>query len=75
MTEDAVKKLCPKAENITITEDGTVSMRVGLFAQAVGVRYNKDNPSDWESAVSGLYHDLLGMNRQVERQEREAAQI
>lgn len=73
MTEERIKELCPKAENITITDDGTVSMKVGLFAQSVGTRYNENNPRDWEGAVLNLYRDLQGMNRQVERQEREAA--
>lgn len=74
MTEDKIKELCPKAENITITEDGTVAMKVGLFAQSIGTRYNENNPNDWQAAVLNLYHDLQGMNRQVERQEKEAAQ-
>lgn len=69
MTEAKIKKLCPTAENITITNDGIVSMKLGMFAQSVGINYNKDK-SDWQTKVINLYQDLKGMNRQVEYQQK-----
>lgn len=74
MTTKDVEKLCPKAENISVTENGgalTVGMKVGLFAQSVNIG-NNTNRQDWQAQVLNLYRDLQGMNREVEYQQRAA---
>lgn len=67
MTEDEVKQLCPKAENITITPDGTIGMKVGFFSQAINVSHG-----DAKRKVKDLYLDLMGMNREQETQKKAA---
>ena len=67
MTNEDIKKLCPKADRITITPDGTVGLKVGQFSQAVGTNYNKDR-SGAERLIRNLYNDLLAMNREQETQ-------
>lgn len=68
-----IQALCPKATNITIT-GGTVAMKVGEFAQAVGIDLNKDH-SGAKILIKNLYLDLLAMNRQVEAQQLAASRI
>lgn len=69
MTIEDIKKLCPKAERITIYEDGAVSFRVGEFAQSVNPSSLKDVTA-WEKAIRNLYADLCGMNREMEERQR-----
>jgi hypothetical protein len=71
MTVEDVQKLCPKAERITITPDGTIGLKVGEFSQAVGTAYNKDR-SGAERLIRNLYNDLLAMNREQDSQIRAA---
>ena len=72
MNEADIRKLCPKAERITITPDGTVGLKVGEFSQAVGTAYNKDR-SGAERLIRNLYNDLLAMNREQESQIKAAS--
>ena len=72
MTEQDIRKLCPKAERITITPDGTVGLKVGEFSQAVGTAYNKD-PVGAERLIRNLYNDLLAMNREQDAQIKAAS--
>jgi hypothetical protein len=72
MNEQDIRKLCPKAERITITADGTVGLKVGEFSQAVGTAYNKDRTGA-ERLIRNLYNDLLAMNREQETQIRNAS--
>lgn len=71
MTTKDIMDLCPKAENITVTPEGTVGMKVGYFAQAINVNFNKDK-KDVEHLIKGLYLDLQAMNRQTDAQIAEA---
>ena len=72
MTIDEIKEIAPKAENITVTPEGTVGMKVGYFAQAINVNFNKDK-SDVEHQIKGLYLDLQAMNRSTDAQIAEAS--
>lgn len=72
MTTQDIEKLCPRAERITIYDDGSVSFRVGDFAQSVNPGSLKD-PTAWQPAVRNMYSELCNMNRQVEEQEKKAS--
>lgn len=65
MTIDEVQKLCPRAENITIT-GSTVAMKVGEFAQARNLDLSHNgNP---ERQIRDLYLDLQAQNRELQSQ-------
>ena len=72
MTEESIKKMCPKVDRITITSDGTIGLKVGEFSQAVGTQFNKDR-SGAERLVKNLYLDLMAMNREQDKQKQDAA--
>lgn len=71
MTTQDIKKLCPRAERITIYNDGSVSFRVGEFSQSVNPGSLK-NRTEWEKAIRNMYADLCGMNREIEEQQLKA---
>lgn len=71
MNEKDIKKLCPKAERILITPDGTIGMKVGEFSQSINVNYSSGHQSI-ERQVRNLYNDLLAMGREQEVQIAEA---
>lgn len=70
MTYEQVKKLCPKAERITITGD-TVAMKVEEFSQAINVDLSK-NHEEVSRQIKNLYLDLMAMNRETESQVKAA---
>jgi hypothetical protein len=67
MTTDQIKQLCPKAENVTITAEGTVGMKVGDFAQATNVDLSKGH-EEASRQIKNLYLDLQAMNRETDAQ-------
>jgi hypothetical protein len=69
MTLEEIQKLCPKAEDISMTVDGTVGMKVGTFGMAVNV-YRDKGKQEIRNQVLKLYRDLLGMNRSLEEDQR-----
>ena len=68
MTEEDVKKLCPRATHISIYE-GAIGFRVGEFAQSVAPSSLKDVTAV-EKAVRDLYANLCGINRELEERQR-----
>lgn len=71
MTENQIKQLCPQADRISITPDGTIGIKVGEFAQAINVNFNTNHEAA-ERQIKDLYLDLLGMNRSMQRQIKQA---
>ena len=71
MTLEEIQELCPKAENISMTSDGTVGMKVGTFGMAVNV-YRDKGKQEIKNQVLKLYRDLLGMNRTIDDNQRRA---
>ena len=61
ITVEDIQKLCPKAENITITADGTVGMKVGSMAMSENVYRNK-NKQEIRNQIVALYRRLVTMN-------------
>ena len=71
MTLEEIQELCPKAENISLTADGTVGMRVGTFGMAINVYRSKDK-QEHRHQVLKLYRDLQGMKRALDDNQRRA---
>lgn len=70
LNESQIKKLCPKAERIMITPDGTIGLKVGEFTQAININYSQGHEAA-ERQIRNLYNDLMGMGREQERQIKE----
>lgn len=71
MTYEQVQQLCPKADRVTLTNDGTVGLKVGEFSQAINVNFQKGH-EEASRQIKSLYLDLLAMGRETEAQIREA---
>lgn len=67
MQVEHIQKLCPKADRVTLTPDGTVGLKVGEFSQAINVNFSKAH-HEIERQIRDLYLDLLGMNREQDSQ-------
>lgn len=72
MTTEDIRKICPKAENVTITAEGTVGMKVGDFAQATNIDLSKGH-EEASRQIKNLYLDLQAMNRETQAQIAEAS--
>lgn len=74
LTDEEIRSICPKADNIIITGDDyhkEIGIKVGLFAQAtaINLRMEQDNQ---RHTIRNLYMDLVMMNRRQDEQVRKA---
>ena len=74
LTNEQIKEICPKADRITVTPDGTVGLKVGEFSQAINVNVSKEH-HEIKKQIKDLYLDLLAMNRNMEAQYRAASRL
>lgn len=70
MTVEEIQKICPKAENISLTGD-TIGMKVGEFSMARNVMRSEE-PGTVERQIKNLYLDLQAQNREYQSQINEA---
>lgn len=74
LSEDAIRSICPNAENIVVTGDSShldIGVKVGLFAQATVINFRMDEETQ-RRVIRNLYMDLVMMNRRQDEQVLEA---
>lgn len=76
LTDQQIRDLCAKADNVIITSDNDshkeIGLKVGLFSQTASITWQMDYNAQ-KGTLRKAIMDLVMMNKRDEFQQREAA--